>query len=51
MTQKGSRSVLGGFAPKLVELTDEVRFGDGRPTAMSAVAQLKSVVEESGPAA
>jgi 4-carboxymuconolactone decarboxylase len=104
----GGRSELGDFAPKLVELTDTVLFGDvwerpelsardrslvtvtalaalyrteqldfhlrkalenglskdevvealthlafyaGWPTAMSAVAQLKTLVEETGPAA
>jgi 4-carboxymuconolactone decarboxylase len=104
----GARASLGDFAPKLVELTDKVLFGDvwerpglsprdrslvtvtalaalyrteqldfhlrralenglsqdelvealthlafyaGWPTAMSAVAQLKSIVEEAGPAA
>ncbi|MCO5974255.1 carboxymuconolactone decarboxylase family protein [Actinoallomurus soli] len=104
----GARTLLGEFAPKLVELTDEVLFGDvwerpglsprdrslvtvttlaalyrteqldfhlrtalnnglskdelvealthlafyaGWPNAMSAVTRLKSIVEETGPAA
>ncbi|MCO5996893.1 carboxymuconolactone decarboxylase family protein [Actinoallomurus rhizosphaericola] len=104
----GARTLLGEFAPKLVELTDEVLFGDvwerpglsprdrslvtvttlaalcrteqldfhlrtalknglskdelvealthlafyaGWPSAMSAVTRLKSIVEETGPAA
>ncbi|MGN9845474.1 carboxymuconolactone decarboxylase family protein [Nonomuraea sp. H19] len=36
---------------ELVEALTHLAFYAGRPTAMSAVAQLKTLVEETGPAA
>jgi alkylhydroperoxidase/carboxymuconolactone decarboxylase family protein YurZ len=49
-----AQKLLGEFAPELVRLTDEVLFGQvwageglyaGWPNAMSAITQLKDIVE------
>jgi alkylhydroperoxidase/carboxymuconolactone decarboxylase family protein YurZ len=60
--QTTAQQMIGDFAPKLVELTDEVLFGDiwerpglskrdrslvtGWPNAMTAITTLKTIIEQ-----